>query len=316
MENNIKSEDKTLPNDVFEVEAVTEKYFDENGKQLYKVKWKGYSDNESTWEPIEHLQSAIRLVQVFEDNLFWKLKREKQTEIIKPLNQNIEKYKWLLDLHDILNNPETQRILRWINDQNFEVSDLQTFTANIMPNISKLISTKLYFLRLENSDFMQMPLGVNLRFSNRYFTHSSIQFLYNINLTVPDTLFYKKRFLKFRSNRPYSIECQRQSGEIELQSCSGIEEIKYWPCFLEGTLLDINKCHNWSEYEVCNWLDCFDWGLEYKEIFYENGIDGRFLLEITYPILFQELNVNNPVHRKQLKVAIDVLKRARPIVVI
>lgn len=318
MENN-KNEEITLLDDVYEVEAVTEKYFNENGKPLYKVKWKGYSHEESTWEPIEHLQSAIRLVQVFEDNLFWKLKREKHTEINKPLSKkkhSIEKYRWLLDLHDILSNPETQSILRWINDQNFEVSDLQTFTKNIMPNISKLLETKIYFLNLENCDFVQMPLGINLRFSNPRFIHSSIQFLYNIDLTVSHILFYQNRFLKFRSNRVYSIPYKRQYRGLELETYSGIEEVKYWPCFLEGRLLDINNCHNWSEYEVCNWLDCFDWGLKYKEVFYENAVDGRLLLEVTYPILFQELNIVNPIHQKQLKVAIDALKRARPIILL
>lgn len=35
------------------------------GRHLYYVKWQGYSDNESTWEPEENLERAEDLIQAF-----------------------------------------------------------------------------------------------------------------------------------------------------------------------------------------------------------------------------------------------------------
>jgi len=226
---------------------------------------------------------------------------------------SVKRYKWLLYLHDILGNPETQHILRWINDKNFEVTDIQTFTFSIMTDVSKILTAKIYFIRLQNYGFEQMPLATNIRFTNNNFTHSNTQLLYNIDLTISHILFYQNRFFKFTKVKN-SIQCQKQNDY--LKHCSHIEEVKYWPSFLEGVSLDINRCHVWSEYEVCKWLDCFVWGIRYKELFYENAIDGRLLLEVTYPVLFHELNIINPIHQRQLKVAINVLKRARPILVL
>ncbi len=37
------------------------------GKKQYLIKWKGYSDNESTWEPVSHLRYILDQVKEFED---------------------------------------------------------------------------------------------------------------------------------------------------------------------------------------------------------------------------------------------------------
>ena len=37
-----------------------------NGKHEYKIKWEGYPLNQSTWEPLEHLQTAIELVNEYD----------------------------------------------------------------------------------------------------------------------------------------------------------------------------------------------------------------------------------------------------------
>lgn len=39
-----------------------------NKKPEYLVKWEGYSIKESTWEPIEHLENVIFLVNQFEND--------------------------------------------------------------------------------------------------------------------------------------------------------------------------------------------------------------------------------------------------------
>jgi hypothetical protein len=39
----------------YEVESILEKGKGEDGQDLYKIKWKGYSESEFTWEPLENL---------------------------------------------------------------------------------------------------------------------------------------------------------------------------------------------------------------------------------------------------------------------
>src|SRR5215217_7263705 len=36
------------------------------GKTQYLIKWKGYHDEDSTWEPLEHLQNAPELIAEFD----------------------------------------------------------------------------------------------------------------------------------------------------------------------------------------------------------------------------------------------------------
>lgn len=51
--------------DYFEVEELRGKEM-RNGKSYYLVKWWGYDDSQSTWEPIDHLKHAADYVRQFE----------------------------------------------------------------------------------------------------------------------------------------------------------------------------------------------------------------------------------------------------------
>lgn len=55
-----------------EEEFVVEKVLNvrmKNGRKEYYLKWKGYSDNENTWEPLENCGDCDDLIKIFEDNL-------------------------------------------------------------------------------------------------------------------------------------------------------------------------------------------------------------------------------------------------------
>jgi len=205
-------------NDVYEVEAVTEKHFDKAGKMLYRVKWKGYSDVQNTWEPVEHLQSAIKLVELFENSPSLEMKNTSEIETFEPLALNMKKCKWLLYLYDILSNPETQRILRWIDSKNFEITDIETFTSSIMKHVSRLFTAKIYFIRLQNYGFKQMPLTTIIHFTNHNFTDSDIQLLHNVGLSISYVLFCQNRFFKFKKKKN-SMHCQRQNNILALFIC-------------------------------------------------------------------------------------------------
>jgi len=47
----------------YEVEAVLEKATDAEGADIYKVKWKGFSADECTWEPYENVQHLPKLLE-------------------------------------------------------------------------------------------------------------------------------------------------------------------------------------------------------------------------------------------------------------
>ncbi|XP_049872163.1 chromobox protein homolog 5-like [Pectinophora gossypiella] len=63
-----------------EEEYVVEKVLDKRtvkGKTQYLLKWKGYKEEESTWEPVENLDCE-ELIKTFEENLKEKQKTEKK----------------------------------------------------------------------------------------------------------------------------------------------------------------------------------------------------------------------------------------------
>lgn len=49
----------------YEVERILGKRI-EDGRALYRIKWTGYTEEESTWEPLEHLEECRDLVLAFD----------------------------------------------------------------------------------------------------------------------------------------------------------------------------------------------------------------------------------------------------------
>ena len=55
------------------------------GKKQYLIKWKGYPDNQSTWEPISHLRYISDLVKDFEQ----KNQKKKKNKLLEENKENI-----------------------------------------------------------------------------------------------------------------------------------------------------------------------------------------------------------------------------------
>ena len=51
----------------YEVESILDKVFRE-GEERYLVRWKGYSSEHDTWEPLSHLTHATEALEAFEVN--------------------------------------------------------------------------------------------------------------------------------------------------------------------------------------------------------------------------------------------------------
>ena len=49
----------------YEVEEILAQSKGPQGEELFQVKWKGYSVDEATWEPVDNLQSAMTKVSAF-----------------------------------------------------------------------------------------------------------------------------------------------------------------------------------------------------------------------------------------------------------
>ena len=61
------------------------------GKREYLIKWKGYPENESTWEPLSHLKYIQYMIKEFEDNL--KKDREGKDEEKEEITEDKEEKK-------------------------------------------------------------------------------------------------------------------------------------------------------------------------------------------------------------------------------
>ena len=51
---------------LYKVERITGKRKTDKGLIEYKVKWKGYHENESTWEPVRNLKHVQNMLDDFE----------------------------------------------------------------------------------------------------------------------------------------------------------------------------------------------------------------------------------------------------------
>jgi hypothetical protein len=51
------------------VEKLVGKRINKEGVLEYKVKWEGYSDQESTWEPLENLINVKNIIEEYEKSL-------------------------------------------------------------------------------------------------------------------------------------------------------------------------------------------------------------------------------------------------------
>ena len=55
--------------DEYIVDSIVGKKRGRGGRLFYKVLWKGYPEEEATWEPLAHLTHAMDLVDEYEESL-------------------------------------------------------------------------------------------------------------------------------------------------------------------------------------------------------------------------------------------------------
>lgn len=50
----------------YDVEKIVDKKINSSGKEMYLVKWAGYSSKDNTWEPLDNLQNVRHMIEEFE----------------------------------------------------------------------------------------------------------------------------------------------------------------------------------------------------------------------------------------------------------
>ncbi|CAG9315770.1 unnamed protein product [Blepharisma stoltei] len=89
-------------NGEFEVEAIIDSKLKKDGSKLYFVKWKGYPEEESTWEPIDHLEHCKKAIAEYEKNH----RAKKTARIIEKRQGSLEKDDKIKSLVQIIYDPE------------------------------------------------------------------------------------------------------------------------------------------------------------------------------------------------------------------
>lgn len=87
--NNVKL--KTSKNDIWEVEKILDKK-NINGVTSYLIKWKDWSNDHNTWEPLENLTNCNEVLKDFEKNRSKLLEKFKQKVGFYPIEQDIYEF--------------------------------------------------------------------------------------------------------------------------------------------------------------------------------------------------------------------------------
>ena len=65
----------------YEVEEILDKRINKKGKEEYKIKWEGYSLEESSWEPISNLKNVLNMIKEYNNN-------HKENSVCSIINDN------------------------------------------------------------------------------------------------------------------------------------------------------------------------------------------------------------------------------------
>lgn len=132
-------------------------------KVLYKVKWDGYSLEESTWEPIENLSGVQNLIEEFEkEDTKRKLKKIKSSQIINKTtynkivkeervdsvgskNKTINSYFSAVNLDKTISNPTSSYNTMILDEDRNDPSELNIDVPNKILRLTVIsVSEKLF----------------------------------------------------------------------------------------------------------------------------------------------------------------------------
>ena len=100
-----------------------------NNRLEYKIKWEGYPMNQSTWEPIENLKTAIELVIEYDQlHPITQNKKVSQTKKFLGKKKKPPKQKKKVNLKILEKKPESMQEKKKVENINIDEGDKQAFT--------------------------------------------------------------------------------------------------------------------------------------------------------------------------------------------
>ncbi|KAG8035960.1 hypothetical protein G9C98_003086 [Cotesia typhae] len=89
---------------VYEVEKILDKKIKDD-EVIYYIKWKNWSSNNNTWEPVSNLTDCSALIEAYEKNQIDLLNKFRELENFHPTSVDVENYmKQLIKRHRSVNN--------------------------------------------------------------------------------------------------------------------------------------------------------------------------------------------------------------------
>ena len=103
-------------NNFYEVEKIIDRRI-VKGKKEYLIKWKGYPESQSTWEPISHLTNIKDMVKEFDDNFPNSINHKYLKEFKLELKKHKQHSK-IIKFKKIKKSPQSNKIIIELDDIN------------------------------------------------------------------------------------------------------------------------------------------------------------------------------------------------------
>ena len=132
--------------------ALTNKYYNvdkiitrkiKRGKKFYLIKWRGFSLEYCSWEPISHLTKILNLVEIFDNNFPDSIEKEEYTKFLK-LYKKYKKKKLVNSLTTFENknkNISSNKII--INLEELNINEMKDEKENNTIDIDKEITIQI-----------------------------------------------------------------------------------------------------------------------------------------------------------------------------
>ena len=171
-------------NDIYYVEKILDRR-KVNDRYEYKIKWEGYPLNQSTWEPLENLQTAMELVNEF-DKVYEQQNKNKNES---KNNSYLKKKRLLKKEVKKEENGKEEIEQKEEKNENIPVEEENNFSGKISLRISPTVH--------RNASAAAKKEGISL---NQFFNDAIVSYVNDfksevIDFAMPYLLFYQKKEL-------------------------------------------------------------------------------------------------------------------------
>ena len=137
---------QTLKNQYYNVDKIITRKI-KKGKRFYLIKWKGFSLEYCSWEPISHLTKILNTVEIFDNNFPNSIEKEEYAKFLK-LYKKYKKKKMINSQSTIGNtNISSNKII--INLEDLNINEIKEEEENKIDEISSVNSIKEITIKID-----------------------------------------------------------------------------------------------------------------------------------------------------------------------